>query len=203
MKQYPKALAMISNICVQAFQERPEFALVEYPYLSSIADKDCKSENNQAIIRGINGAIQKDYNNNPKDTIIEFALNGMQCYEGHQATIKLTLFKGEKIYNFLAYCDSEEKCKVYNFDRCPTDFDGTTYDLLVFIETYASELKEKLVEEISNKSEVISNINISTNGTCELLTFHADKPFHQELINELNNRKYVQLSLQLVPVTIN
>lgn len=128
--------------------------------------------------------------------IAEFPLN-----PDYDICTKITLTKGKKKYFFYSACPDEENCMIYNFDGVPVAFTGDCYYFLVFIEIWAEDKREELAQQIEEQYQGIHKTSFSTNGTCWLITFECDKTIDQDLIDELNEQEYVQLALQLEPVT--
>lgn len=206
MADYSAAIAKIANLCVQAYQELPERLIVEFPADSTLADTNPQAANNLAFLAGVLGMTEKDpkiaETAKAKGICAEYKLGDFACHPQYPATVKVSLEKGKKHYFFYAACTGEKNCLVYEFDRCPANFRGDCYDLLVFIEIWAADKKESMIQEISERLKGVKNVETSTNGTCWLMTFHCEKSADQVLIDELNALDHVQLAEQLVPIQL-
>lgn len=198
MANYKTAAEKIGSLCVQAFQEVPEKLIVEFPAQSPLARTDPSAEENAAFLKGVLG-IQAATDGG---LAAEYGIGDFSCHPDYPATVRLTLEKGRKRYFFYAACVDETNCLVYEFDRCPTAFRGDSYDLLVFIEIWAEDRKERMIAELGDQMAELQGVDVSTNGTCWLMTFHCGKPAEKGLIDALNAQEHVQLAEQLVPVKV-
>lgn len=181
----------IADLCVQAFQEKPERLLIEISQSSTALELADQEALTAAFRRGVArfGA----------GTEITLQTSGFFCRPQYPAAVKLSLNKGKKNYYFFAAITGEGACVVYEFDRCPLDLEGNDYDFLVFIETWASQKKDALSRELLPQLQEPKRVLYSGNGTCELLLYRCGGPVAQPLIDELNGRDYVQLALEITP----
>lgn len=206
MKEKMIACAKISNLCVQAFGERPDSVKFEFPAEGLFRDLSPAAQYNSALINGLLGRSadcpDAETAAAAAGISVSFERSTLPCHPDYSATVHVTLRKGEKCYYFDAACTDGGEALVYIFDRVPVHFNGDRYEFLVFIETYAENQKETLAEMLESKVDSVAPAVFTTNGTCWLIVIPCANAVPQTLIDEMNALEYVQLALQLAPVQL-
>lgn len=206
MKDNLTACANISNLCVQAFGERPDSVTFEFPAEGAFHDLSPAAPCGAALINGLLGrsADRPDAEGAAAAAgiSVSFKRSALPCHPDYSATVHVTLRKGKKCYYFDAACTDSGEALVYVFDRVPVHFSGNRYEFLIFIETYAEDRKEALAQALADKVTPAAPAAFTTNGTCWLIVIPCADAVPQFLIDELNALDYVQLALQLTPVQL-
>lgn len=206
MKEKMIACAKISNLCVQAFGERPDSVKFEFPADGFFQDFSPAAPCNSALINGLLGRSADSPDAEAAAAaagiLVSFGHSDLPCHSDCSATVHVTLCKGKKCYYFDAACTDSGEALVYVFDRVPVHFNGDRYEFLIFIETYAEDRKEALAKTLESKVTSVAPAMFTTNGTCWLIVIPCADAVPQALIDELNALDYVQLALQLAPVQL-
>lgn len=206
MKKNLTACAKISNLCIQAFGERPDSVTFEFPADGLFQDLSPAAPCSAALINGLLGrsadCLDAETAAAAAGIAVSFKRSALPCHPNYRATVHVTLRKGKKCYYFDAACTNNGEALVYIFDRVPVHFSGDCYEFLIFIETYAESQKEALAQTLASKVTPVAPATFTTNGTCWLIVIPCANTVPQSLIDELNKIDYVQLALQLTPVQL-